>query len=148
MVHFNFTVVPGHQVASGLASNSPYPNGTIALQKPFFLASGLDLSAIFCGTINAQLNCQKIRLIRWDHECQQVKWLKDVPAEDFRFAKCTIIRCKVRYCAYIYHVVAVSKVDHFQADNVLELLAPKIADLKYGDICTLEMNENMLELFN
>ena len=32
---------PGHQVASGQSSQSPYPQGTIALQTPFFQSLGL-----------------------------------------------------------------------------------------------------------
>ncbi len=37
----------GHQVASGMASDSPYPKGTIEMQTPFFQNLGLDLSAFF-----------------------------------------------------------------------------------------------------
>ena len=50
--------VNGHGVASGIAntdplrSASPYPQGTLAMQAPFFAALGLDLSAYWLGTLN------------------------------------------------------------------------------------------------
>jgi hypothetical protein len=46
---------PGHQVASGLAVNNPYPAGTIAMQTPFFKALGLDLSGFYVGTLNVSI---------------------------------------------------------------------------------------------
>ena len=42
----------GHQVASGLAKDNPYPRGTIEMQIPFFQQLGLDLSSFFLGTFN------------------------------------------------------------------------------------------------
>jgi hypothetical protein len=45
----------GHQVASGLSPHSPYPQGTIELQTPFFQALGLDISMFFPGTLNVSL---------------------------------------------------------------------------------------------
>ena len=48
--------VPGYGVASGRAgASSPYPAGTIALQAPFFLAQGSDLSRFYPGTLNVDL---------------------------------------------------------------------------------------------
>jgi|GEM_PF-4629090 len=35
-------VKPGHQGASGNTPNSPYEQGTLAIQQPFFLDLGLD----------------------------------------------------------------------------------------------------------
>lgn len=45
----------GHQVASGLASTSPYPQGTIAMQMPIFQQLGLDIIGCFPGTINVYI---------------------------------------------------------------------------------------------
>ncbi|WDE02871.1 hypothetical protein SG34_015610 [Thalassomonas viridans] len=147
---YPFTVVPGHGVASGRAEDSPYPDGTIALQKPFFAALGLDLSACFCGTINAAFNCRQVTLKRWDHEFVRLNWFPGLPAEDFRFASCQLIRQEPlsakRYPAYIYQVVANSKLGHFQPGNVLELLAPEITGLAYGDAMVLEVEEHTLVL--
>ncbi|WDE09494.1 hypothetical protein [Thalassomonas haliotis] len=145
---YPFTVVPGYGVASGRAVDSPYPEGTIALQKPFFAALGLDLSACFNGTINAAFNCHHVNLNSWDHQFLQVKWCAGLAAEDFRFARCELIREQPlsikRYPAYIYQVLASSKVDHFQPGNVLELVAPELSGLAYGNVMVLEIKENAL----
>ena len=41
MTDIRGTVIAGHGVASGRASDSPYPAGTISLQRPFFQDLGL-----------------------------------------------------------------------------------------------------------
>ena len=143
---FSFTVVPGYRVASGLGENSPYTEGTIALQKPFFAALGLDLGDCFNGTINGQFNCRQVQVQRWDHGFYQVNWYPGIAAEDFRFVACTIIYGEIHYPGYIYHVVASSKIGHFQAANVLELLAPKIKGLRYGEHLILELPAQTLVL--
>ena len=43
---------PGHGVASGRSTDGPYPEGSIALQRPHFARLGLDLGACFNGTLN------------------------------------------------------------------------------------------------
>jgi hypothetical protein len=42
----------GHGVASGKNAETPYPNGTIAMQAPFFKKLGLDLFNFWPGTLN------------------------------------------------------------------------------------------------
>ncbi|MDJ0715727.1 MAG: VWA domain-containing protein [Prochloraceae cyanobacterium] len=49
------TLGSGHKVASGQASNSPYPRGTIEMQTPFFKKLGLNLTEYFKGTLNLSL---------------------------------------------------------------------------------------------
>jgi len=146
---YAFTVVSGYGVASGRAADSPYPDGTIALQKPFFSALGLDLSACYNGTINAAFDCRQVMLKRWHYQFFRVNWHAGLAAEDFRFVSCKLI-CKhpesvKSYPAYIYQVVADSKLGHFQDANVLELLAPEVRGLAYGDEMAIELEENILE---
>ena len=86
-----FTGVSGHQVASGNATDSPYPQGTIKLQQPHFLKLGLDLTSFYPATINAKFECSDLKLIHWHYEFKGIKWVDNYPCEDFRFAKCIFI---------------------------------------------------------
>ncbi|MEO0928977.1 MAG: hypothetical protein AAFY63_24355, partial [Cyanobacteria bacterium J06643_13] len=49
------TVKAGHQVASGQATDSPYEQGTLEMQLPYFRALGLDLRDFFLGTLNVSI---------------------------------------------------------------------------------------------
>ncbi|REL35612.1 hypothetical protein [Thalassotalea euphylliae] len=146
-------VIKGHQVASGKATDSPFSEGTIALQKPFFKKLGLDLSRMFDGTINlaieqtvqdlvqesSQEPCQErhaelcIQFGIADYRFKNVKWTTDWPAEDFDFYSCEIAYQGKCYSAFIYQPKAETKVGHFQPSNVVELIAPFIEGVSYGD---------------
>ncbi|WP_448555216.1 hypothetical protein [Thalassotalea montiporae] len=157
-------VIKGHQVASGKATDSPFSEGTIVLQKPFFKKLGLDLSRMFNGTINLEIEqtgqdlvqalgqetsqepCQKRhaelsdQLGKADYQFKNVKWTTDWPAEDFDFYSCQIAYQGKCYSAFIYQPKAETKVGHFQPSNVVELIAPFIEGLSYGDELELLIN--------
>ncbi|NQY37680.1 MAG: hypothetical protein HRT37_22530 [Alteromonadaceae bacterium] len=148
-----FIVVSGHQVASGNATDSPYPQGTIKLQQPHFLKLGLDLTSFYPATINAKFECFDLKLIHWHYEFKGIKWVDNYPCEDFRFAKC-IIHSKSysksdskteSYPAYIYQPVIATKIGHFQDKNVLEIISVKINELEYGDQYILEIENGFIE---
>ena len=143
---YPFIVTRGHQVASGKAKNSPYPEGTIALQAPYFKNLGLDLTPYFKGTINAQFACQKVELLKWDLEFNKVTWLTKIPSENFRFAHGNIVYRNEKFPCLIYQPIAETKLEHFQPANTLELLAPKIAGITYGSKATLEIPNQYLSL--
>ena len=54
MVILPFTVVKGHQVASGIANDPRFSEGTIAAQLPYFKALGLNLEGFYRATLNAK----------------------------------------------------------------------------------------------
>ncbi|WP_286267613.1 hypothetical protein [Thalassotalea atypica] len=139
-----FTVMKGHQVASGLAINSPYPQGTIALQSPFFRQQGLDLTPYFMGTINAAFACKSIKLKAWDHEVKRLVWFPELPCEDFKFAHCHVIYQNQSYPALIYQPTAETKIGHFQPKNTLEIISEEIKGLKYGVQATLQIAKQYL----
>ena len=74
-------LLEGHGVASGQALNagqlktSPYPNGTIAMQLPFFAGLGLDLSTFWPGTLNLSFAPAELRLGSPDYLFQNLEWL-------------------------------------------------------------------------
>ena len=132
MLVLPFTVIKGHQVASGLAKDSPFSHGTIELQAPYFKELGLDLSSYFPATINAQFQCRKIDLISWDYKFENVNWAVNFPSESFCFAHAKVLADNRLYDALIYQPVKATKIGHLQAENVLEILAARIEKLAYG----------------
>lgn len=142
----DFIVVKGHQVASGKANNSPYPKGTIAMQAPYFAQAGIDLTEFEHATINIALNIKAIALKHYDFQVRQLKWFHKIPPESFGFIKCQLIFGENTYDGLIYHVEPETKVDHQQPPNVLEILAPRITPLSYGDSGTIKIATHQCHL--
>jgi hypothetical protein len=140
-------VQAGHQVASGRSSNSPYDQGTIALQTPHFLALGLDIRAYFQGTLNISLAPFVYSLIRPAHSFKQVKWHPDYPWEDFSFAPCQLTYRNTTYPSLIYFPHPETKINHWQDPSIIELLAPKVDSIAYGDRVELEVNPKVIQIF-
>ncbi len=54
-------VVEGYGVASGMSEDSPYPEGTITTQLPFFQELGLDFSSFYPATLNVSIASVLVR---------------------------------------------------------------------------------------
>ena len=67
-------LIQGHGVASGRSENSPYPAGTIAMQRPLFHDLGLDLSDCYAGTLNLSFAPLEVQLRDPDHTFAQLCW--------------------------------------------------------------------------
>ena len=133
------TIVKGYGVASGKSENSPFHAGTITLQKPFFKALGLDLTSFFDGTINIALDVDNVELVFWHHQFNQVKWIANFPAENFRFLKCHLLVNDHLYDGYIYQPIKETKIGHFQKENILEIISEYIPNVQYGIKITLRV---------
>ncbi len=128
-------VVAGHGVASGRSGNSPYPAGTIALQRPHFAAAGLDLSDCYPGTLNLAFagGCWHLAdpLLRVD----QLRWTSLHPPETFSFWPC-LLRWRGRIepvASWIYRPHPETKARHFQPEDRLEVLAPWQPEIAAAD---------------
>ncbi len=132
-------LVGGHGVASGRAVDSPYPAGTIALQRPCFAALGLDLSGFAAATLNLDFSPGEWRLQQPDHRFEQLRWTELHPPETFSFW-----RCRIRHLArtegsppwhpaLIYYPHPDTKQVHHQPASVLEVLAPPLGTVTPGD---------------
>ena len=148
MASFDFVLVKGHQVASGLANDPRFFTGTIATQLPFFQALGLNLDNYHRATLNAQFDCKEVVLNHIDYHFEQVKWHPDMPAEDFRFCRCHVLSADRLYPGIIYHPLVNTKTEHFQPKNHLEILAPFITNINYGDVLSLKAPNATLTLIN
>jgi len=130
----------GHQVASGKAPNSPYPRGTIEMQIPFFQELGLDLTPFFPGTLNITIAPQTFKIMQPEYTFKNLKWNPDFPPETFSFFPCKIVTQNSTYQGLIYYPHPETKIGHFQDQSTLEVLAPFISNLHYGDTIKLKLN--------
>ncbi|NMP32343.1 hypothetical protein HII17_12295 [Thalassotalea sp. M1531] len=142
----DFSIIPGFQVASGKAENSPYPKGTIALQAPYFKDQGINLDGFYKGTINAEFNCDVITIDKYDYKVDQLTWCQGVAPETFIFISCKVQFKEKHYPAFIYHPIGETKIGHLQPQNCLEIVAPFINGLEYGSQAKLVISNNYLTL--
>jgi adenylate kinase family enzyme len=130
----------GHQVASGMAKDSPYPRGTIAMQIPFFQKLGMDLTLFFPATLNVSISPYTFIVKQPEYTFRNVEWTAKHPPEDFSFSRCQVLSNNTRYNALIYYPHPETKITHFQDNSTLEILAPFISNLNYGDHIQVEIN--------
>lgn len=150
----NGILLQGHQVASGLAKNSPYEAGTIQLQMPHFQRLGLDLSGYFSGTLNVSIAPHTFELLQPSHTFPNLKWHPDFEAETFSFCPCQIAvgdRLHDEVVdefvdGLIYYPHPETKINHFQDPSTLELLAPHLQNLNYGDRLTLRISPDKVAI--
>lgn len=130
-------ITQGHRVASGLSNQSPYPMGTIAMQTPYFLDLGIDLTSYYPGTLNLHFDQQECRLLKANYTFKGVQWADGFAPETFSFVRCEL-QCEAgKYAAWIYYPHPETKTQHFQNKSILEVIAPFIASLNYADKVTL-----------
>lgn len=130
----------GHQVASGMAKDSPYALGTIEMQLPYFKKLGLDLTNYFLGTLNISITPHKFKVQNPKYTFPLVKWHPDYPAETFSFSPCQVIFQGIEYGGLVYYPHPETKIGHFQADSIIEVIAYPIPEIKYGDAIELKID--------
>lgn len=125
----------GHGVASGRSAgtaSNPYPQGSIAMQVPFFKALGLDLSPCFLGTINLDIAPQSWQLLQADHCFEKLRWTDLHPPETFSFLAMQVQWLGAWHAGWLYYPHIETKATHFQSRSVMELLCPKLVGLQTG----------------
>ena len=135
----------GYRVASG--PSVAYPEyGSIEKQKPYFKALGLNLDAMFDGTLNISIDPYTFELAKPAYTFRAVKWTELTNAEDFSFSKCRVRFDGRDYEGWVYYPHPGTKKDHFQDASTVEVLAPFIRDIKYGDELELILNTTVIEI--
>ena len=107
---------------------------------PFFQALGLDLTAFYPATLNLNLQPWEFVLQQPAFTFRQVHWTTAHPPEDFSFSGCVLVFHGIRYDGWVYYLHPETKTVHFQNPSVLEVLAPEIPGIGYGDRVTLHLN--------
>ena len=139
-------VTRGHGVASGGSADPRFPYGTITMQKPFFRELGLDLDQYPSATINLSIAPCRYSIKKAKCTFRSVKWSPTEPPEDFSFFDCRIIdrRGQARE-GLVYYPHPETKPEHFQADDVLEIMTSYIEGLNYGDELIIELDDEQIE---
>jgi hypothetical protein len=137
---------PGHQVASGQSINSPYERGTIEMQLPYFQKLGLDLSDFYLGTLNVSIAPYTFELEKPKYTFPELKWHPDYPAETFSFSPCIVEHQNESIQALIYYPHLETKIGHFQDSSIVEVIAPRLIDVEYGDRLELKLDPQQVKL--
>jgi hypothetical protein len=140
------TLVEGYRVASGLSKISPYPKGTIEMQRNFFI-DNLDLSNIYSGTLNINIAPKQWKLVNPYKTFKNVKWSNKHDSEDFHFMHCNVYHLNDCYRGYVYFPSPETKKVHFQNTSTLEVLAPYIDGIKYNDMVILEIKPDEISVY-
>lgn len=77
---------------------------------------------------------------------RQVKWNPDSPAEDFSFSPVRVSFQDTTHSGFLYYPHPETKPAHFQDCSTLEILAPLIKGIDYGEQVTLEVNAREIDL--
>jgi hypothetical protein len=139
-------VMRGHGVASGRGPNSPYPIGSLRLQKPFFAAQGLDLSPYFEGTLNLSIAPHTFKLVKPAYTFVLVAWTTLHPPETFSFSACSVIYRDVPHDGWVYYPHPATKIRHFQDPTVIEVVTTFIPDLANGDAVELRLDAREISI--
>jgi hypothetical protein len=135
----------GYRVASG--PSAAYPGyGSIEKQKPYFKVLGLDLDAMFNGTLNISIEPYAFEMAKPAHTFRAVKWTELTDAEDFSFSRCRVRFQGREYKGWVYYPHPETKKDHFQDASTVEVLAPFIEGPRYGDALELLLNAQEVKL--
>jgi hypothetical protein len=138
-------IVRGHEVASKASEH--YPSGTIEMQTPFFKDRGLDLTALYPGTLNVSIYPERFHITNAEYKFTQVAWTSKHPPEDFSFSRCRIQFGNRRFPGWVYYPHPETKIRHHQNLSIVEIIAPLIPEVKYGDRVELEMNSMEVEIY-
>jgi hypothetical protein len=140
-------VVAGHGVASGKGNDPRYPEGTLALQKPFFAKAGLHLDDFYRGTINVDIAPAAFIVKKGKFFFENIPWSDYIPPENFYFFDVTVLIHDKRYDGLVYMPDPATKTDHMQNPSVLEvMLRQKVDFIQNGQPVLLEIDNEQLEI--
>jgi hypothetical protein len=140
------TVARGHGVASGQGAGTPYPRGSLAMQKPFFARLGLNLDGLYEGTLNLSIAPRRWRLVRPAHTFERLEWTHLHPPETFSFSRCRIQFTGRLHEGWVYYPSPQTKAAHFHNDTIVEVLMPWIDGLAPGGQLMLDLSAQECEL--
>lgn len=140
-------VVAGHGVASGKGNDPRYPEGTLALQKPYFAKGGLHLDEFYRGTINIDIAPVTFVIKKGKYFFKNIPWSDYIPPENFYFFDVAVLINHQRHDGLIYMPDPATKTDHLQNPSVLEvMLRQKVDAIKTGQSLFLEIDDEQLDI--
>lgn len=139
-------IIPGHGVASGASSASPYPQGSIAMQAPFFKARGLDLTDLHLGTLNVSIAPATFKIMQPTFRFDDIRWTNLHPPETFSFVACEVLFDNLKSNGWLYYPHPETKAAHWQDAAVMEIIASRIEGVQYGAQIGLRFADGSLRL--
>ncbi len=125
-------VIAGYGIASGMATDSPYPKGSIELQLPFFRRLGVDLSQFYLGTLNVSIAPRSVYLHKPSYTFRSVCWSPDHEPEDFSFSPCQVAHRGRWHAGFIYYPHEETKPRHHHAPSTIEIITDHLSGIEYG----------------
>ncbi len=136
---------PGYGHASGIRSKK-YPEGTINLQRPHFFKHGLDISDCFAGTLNVSIAPRSFRMKTAEFLLHEIIWKEGRRAENFMIARCKVKRGIDWLPSFVYYPDPSTKDNSIDDPQQIQILAPKIEGIKYGDKIELLLRSKEIEI--
>ncbi len=136
----------GYKVASGQATDSPYPGGALEMQLPFFAKLGLDLFSFYRATLNISIRPYTFTVRNPEFTFRQVEWTTRHPPEDFSFSRCQVSFDGARYEGWVYYPHPETKIRNFQDPSIIEVVAAYIPNINYGDRVEITVNADAIRL--
>jgi hypothetical protein len=99
----------------------------------------VDLGAFHCGTLNIEVGAARFYLVDPDITLRAVAWTDRIPPEDFSFCACLLEAAGGVHQSVIYRPHPETKVEHFQSESMVEIMAPFIPDLPAGSTVILRV---------
>ena len=144
--HLKARVIKGYGVASGQNGDKRFPGGTIFMQKEYFRALGLNIDRFFSATLNIDIAPYSFEIINPKYFFKEVNWTEQLSAENFYFFDIKVKFQQSIYTGYIYMPDPETKEEHIQGKTTLELLLPKIENIKYGDEIEIEIPGEQMKI--
>lgn len=137
------TVKSGHRIASGQSTTGHQGlNNTIGLQRPFFEKVVPTFSSVWNGTINVDIAPRNFKILKRDHEVT-CEWHPGI-LETFWLVEVEIVLEGKTYKGFIYYPTPSTTKSH--KDDMIEILAPKIEGLSYGQEIEIHVPEGKIAL--
>jgi hypothetical protein len=124
-------VVTGHGVASGMANDARFPDGTLALQFPHFRAAGIPVDGLAAATINVEVP-GRFAPHSPGYRIVDLEWLEGYPAETFDFFSARVAHQGMVHSALVYRPDPTTKPEFDQPEHVVEVLAPQLEGVAPG----------------
>ncbi len=137
-------LVEGYRVASGPSNDYPY--GALDRQRPIFKERGLDLTGTFNGTLNIDIRPYEFKMLKPEFTFRNVEWTDLHPPEHFSFSHCRVRYGGNEYEGWVYYPHPETKKRNFQNPSLVEVIAPPIPGIKYGDALEVELNPERIEV--
>lgn len=141
-------IIKGYMVASGLRTDSPYPEGSIRMQLPFFNERDLNLSLLFSATLNVSIRPKKFVMENPRYTFRNVKWSPQHSPEDFSFSPCRVLYKNRCDSGFVYYPHPETKLDHHHDPSTLEIITTYIKDIYYGARVDIQINNNEITLLD